>query len=57
MNLLSAKFSFTFYVFINNFILAGIHFIFLKKRSKTKLEKLSIPNLDLNEKIGKVVIK
>ena len=37
MNLLSAKFSFTFYVFINNFILAGIHFIFLKKGPRPNL--------------------
>ena len=40
----------------NSNIFAGIYFIFLKA-SYTKLERLSIPNLDLIEKIGKVVIK
>ena len=28
-----------------------------KKKKKKKLESLSIPNLDLSEKIGKVVTK
>ena len=41
----------------NSHILAEIYFIFLKKAAWTKLERLSIPNLDLNEKIGQVVIK
>ena len=41
----------------NNHILTGIYFIFLEKTSYTKLEKFSIPNLDLSEKIGKVFIK
>ena len=40
----------------NSHILAGIYFIFLKERPKTKLESLAIPNLDLTEKIEKVVI-
>ena len=39
----------------NSHILAGMHFMFLKKCRK--LEKLSIRNLDFNEKIGKLVIK
>ena len=38
----------------NRHILAGIYFIFPKK--VFKLERFSIPNLDLNEKVGKVVI-
>ena len=41
----------------NSYILAGIYFIFPKKTPKTKLEELSIPNLDLSGKIEKVVIK
>ena len=59
----SAKFSFTFYVFINNFHCKkqsyfGWNLLYLfKKGSLTKLERLSIPNLDIREKIGKVVIK
>ena len=40
----------------NSLILAGFYFIFLKP-SWTKLESLWIPNLDLSEKIGKVVIE
>ena len=40
-----------------NNILAGIFFYLSKKASQTKLEKHSIPNLDLSEKIGKAVIK
>ena len=38
-------------------ILAGITFIFLTILSKIKLEGRSIPNLELSEKSGKVVIK
>ena len=41
----------------NSLILAGIYFIFLKKTFQTKLERLSILNLDPSEKIGKVAIK
>ena len=41
----------------NSHILAAIYYIFLKKMSQTKFERLSIPNLDLNEKIEKVFIK
>ena len=37
--------------------LAATYFIFLKKTSYTTLERLSIPNLDLSEKIGKTIIK
>ena len=37
-------------------VLAGIYFMFLKP-SWTKLESLSIPNLDLSERVGRVVIK
>ena len=37
--------------------LAGIYFIFLKKKSCTKPESASIQNFDHNEKIGKVVIE
>ena len=51
-----AKFYFAFYV-KNSHILAGIYLIFLKKTSETKLERLSIPKIDLTEKLGKVVIK
>ena len=40
----------------NSHILVKIYFIFLKT-FLTKLKSLSIPNLDLSEKIGKVVIK
>ena len=50
MSLLSA------FIVKSSHILPGIYFIFLK-RSDTKLERLSIPNLDISEKIGKVVIK
>ena len=42
---------------INSHILTRIYFIFVKKMSWTKLESLSIPHLDLSEKIKKVVIK
>ena len=38
-------------------ILAGIDFIFLRKTSQIKLEKLSILNLGFSEKIRKVVSK
>ena len=40
-------------------ILAGIYLkFFLKNKFYTKIERLSIPNLDISEKkIGKVVIK
>ena len=38
----------------NNHILTGIYLIFLKN-VLAKLERLSIPNLDLSGKIGKVV--
>ena len=41
----------------NSHGLAEIYFIFLKKTSCTKLERLSMPNLDLSEKIGKVLIR
>ena len=41
----------------NRNILVGNYFIFLKKTTQTKLERLLIPSLDLSEKIGKVVIK
>ena len=42
----------------NSDFLAGIFFIFLKKKTSwTKRESLSIPNFDLSEKIRKVVIK
>ena len=40
----------------NSHIFAGIYFIF-KKTAWTKLKSLSIPNLDLGEKISKVVTK
>ena len=40
----------------NSNILAGIYFIFPKKTLQTKLERLSIPNLELIEKIRKVVL-
>ena len=39
------------------YIMAGIYFTSLKKLCYTKLERLSMPNVDLNKKIGKVVIK
>ena len=39
---------------VQNNILTGIYLIFLKN-VLTKLERLSIPNLDLSGKIGKVV--
>ena len=38
-------------------ILAAISFKFLKKTSYTKIERLSIPDMDLSAKIGEVVIK
>ena len=41
----------------NSHNLAAIYFVFLKGTSYTTLERLSIPNLDLSEKIGKTVIK
>ena len=45
----------------NNHILAGIYLIFKKKKKEKVLDKtwkaFSIPNLDLSEKIGKLVIK
>ena len=37
----------------NRHILGGIYFVFLKKTSYNKLEKLPITNLDIGEKIGK----
>ena len=37
-------------------ILAGIYFIFLKECPRANLKSLAIPNLDLSEKIEKVVI-
>ena len=40
----------------NSHILAAIFFTF-KKSSWIKLERFSVPNLDLTEKIGKLVIK
>ena len=50
-----------FFCFLCLYSQTGIYFIFLenvrKKRKKNKLESLSIPNLDLSEKIGKVVTK
>ena len=44
-------------VFRNSHILAEINFDFLKNTSYMKLQRLLIPNLDLGEKIGNVVIK
>ena len=41
----------------NNNILAGIYLFISKKTSYTKLERLSITNLGLDENIGKVFIK
>ena len=41
----------------NSHILAGMYFIFLKTCPRPNLKRLSIQNLDLSEKIGKVVIK
>ena len=39
-------------------ILAGIYFIFLKKRSRRfGIDSLSIPNLELSEQIIKLVVK
>ena len=38
----------------NSHVLAGVYFIF-QETSKTKLQMLSIPNLELSEKIGWVV--
>ena len=38
-------------------ILAAISFKFLKKTSYTKIERLSIPDMDLSAKIGEVAIK
>ena len=51
-----------FFCFLCLYSQTGIYFIFLenvqiKKKKKKKLESLSIPNLDLSEKIGKVVTK
>ena len=40
----------------NNHVMPGIYFIFQKKKSQTKFERLSIPNLEHREKIRKVVI-
>ena len=45
----------TAFIVKNSHILAGIYFIFLKI-VLDQAERLSIPNLDLIEKIGKVVI-
>ena len=42
---------------VNSHILAGIYFVFQKKASLTKLERLSIPSLSLSEKIEKVALK
>ena len=61
MTKIVCKFCFASYVFIksqtvkNDQSLAGIHFS--NRTSQIKLESLSIPNLDLSEKIRKVVIK
>ena len=41
----------------NSLIWSGIYFIFLKVRPRPNSNKNSIPNLDLTEKIGKIVIK
>ena len=41
----------------NGHNMAATYFIFLKSMSYTTLERLSIPNLDLSEKIGKTIIK
>ena len=41
----------------NSHTLAVVYFIFIKTTSYTKLEKLSMPNLDLSEKTGKAFIK
>ena len=51
-----------FFCFLCLYSQTGIYFIFLenvqiKKKKTKKLESLSIPNLDLSEKIGKVVTK
>ena len=52
-----------FFCFLCLYSQTGIYFIFLenvqkkKKKKRKKLESLSIPNLDLSEKIGKVVTK
>ena len=40
----------------NSHILVAIYFTFLKQRPEKKLDRLPIPNLGLNEKIGKLVI-
>ena len=44
-------------VFKNSNFLAKISFISLRKGLKSNFQRLSIPNVDLSEKIGKVVIK
>ena len=41
----------------NSHILAAFYVVVLKRMNQTKLERLSIRNLDLSEKIVKVVIK
>ena len=40
----------------NSHILSGIYFIFLKNVLEQMWKAFNIPNLDLSEKIGKVVI-
>ena len=44
-------------VFENSDFVAEIYFIFLKTRPKSNFKCFQCPNLDLSEKIGKVVIK
>ena len=47
----------TFFVFVNSPITKIDHVLEELKAFLTKLKSLSIPHLDLSEKIGKVVIK
>ena len=54
--LLFSMFLLTAPIVKNSHILTGIYFIFLKN-VLDQLKSLLIPNLDLSEKIGKVVIK
>ena len=41
----------------NSHILAGIYFLFLKKRPRPNLKGILIPNMELSEKISKLVTK
>ena len=63
MNMIVCKNSFLFFMSLltaliskNSHTLTAVYFTVLRKTSQTKLEKLSISNLDLNLKIGKLVI-